>query len=111
MKLGLVFGLCCALVVHLVVIAFGGILFLHDEKSGAKLQQVELLAADDPAEKDKPKEQPKEEKKEEIEAQEEAPPDAAEIVKSLEVASVNTAPALDAASLSAIEAALSGQGG
>ncbi len=110
MKLGLVFGIGAAVVVHLVVITFGGILFLHDEKDQHPLQQVELLTADDAAEKEKPKEEPKEAPKEEVEA-EEAPPDASEIVKSLEVAPVNSAPALDAASLSAIEAALSGQGG
>ena len=111
MKLGLVFGLGAAVVLHLLVIAFGGILFLHDEKNLASLQQVELLSADDAAEKEKPKDEPKEAPKDEIQAQEEAPPDASEIVKSLEIAPVNSAPALDAASLSAIEAALSGQGG
>ena len=85
MKLGLVFGLGAAVVLHLLVIAFGGILFLHDEKNLASLQQVELLSADDAAEKEKPKDEPKEAPKEEIQAQEEAPPDASEIVKSLEV--------------------------
>ncbi len=110
MKLGLVFGIVAAVVVHLVVITFGGILFLHDEKNAGTTQQVDLLSAD-AAEKEKPKEQPKEPPKEQIETQEEAPPDAAEIVKSLEVAPLNAAPALDAASLSAIESALSGQGG
>jgi periplasmic protein TonB len=109
MKLGLVFGLVAAVVVHLVVITFGGILFLHDEKTGGTTQQVDLLSAD-AAEKEKPKEQPKEPPKEQVETQEEAPPDATEIVKNLEVAPLNAAPALDAASLSAIEAALSGQG-
>jgi protein TonB len=111
MKLGLVFGLCCAVVVHLVVIAFGGILFLHDETKNASLQQVDLLTADEVAEKEKPKEKAQEEPKEAIETKEEAPPDAAEILKSLDVAPINSAPALDAASLGAIEAALSGQGG
>lgn len=110
MKLGLVLGIGAAIFLHLVVIAFGGIFFLHDEKNQASLQQVELLTADDAAEKEKAKEEPKEAPKEEIEA-EEAPPDASEIVKSLETAPMNSAPALDAASLSAIEAALSGQGG
>ena len=111
MKLGLVFGLCAAVVVHLVVITFGGILFLHDEKNAGTTQQVDLLSAEDAAQKEKPKEQPKEEAKEQVEKVEEAPPDASEIVKNLEVAPLNAAPALDAASLSAIEAALSGQGG
>jgi protein TonB len=111
MKLGLVLGVGAAVVVHAVVIAFGGILFLHDERDHASLQQVELLTADDAAEKEEPKDDPKEAPKEPIEAQEEAPPDASEIVKSLEASPVNDAPALDAASLGAIEAALSGQGG
>jgi protein TonB len=110
MKYGLVFGLAAAVVVHLVVITFGGILFLHDDKNAGTTQQVELLSADDAA-KEKPKDQVKEEPKEQVETQEEAPPDAAEIVKSLDVAPINSAPALDAASLSAIEAALSGQAG
>jgi protein TonB len=111
MKFGLVFGMAAAVVVHLVVITFGGILFLHDEKNAGTTQAVDLLSADDTAKQEKPKEQPKEEPKEQVDTQEEAPPDAAEIVKSLETAPLNSAPALDAASLSAIEAALSGQGG
>ena len=49
------------------------------------------------------------EKTEEIETGAEQAPDAGEVIRNLEVASTDTAPALEAASLSAIEAALSGQ--
>ncbi len=45
------------------------------------------------------------------EMQEEAPPDAAEVIRNLELSAAASAPALEAASLSAIEAALSGGAG
>jgi protein TonB len=45
-----------------------------------------------------------------MKAEEEKPPDAAEISRDLDAPPMNDAPALDAASLSSIEAALNGQG-
>lgn len=82
----------------------------HDAKNAAN-QTVDLLSNDD-VEKDKEKpEEPKPDKQEELEPDAERPPDPAEVMRSLEPAPVNDAPALEAASLSAIEAALNGQGG
>ena len=66
------------------------------------------LDAEHPKEK-KPPEEPKEQ--EDLKAQEEQPPDATELMHNLEAAPQDNTPALDAASLSAIEAALSGGSG
>ena len=111
MKISLFFGIACAVAMHVVVILFGGIFFLNDKKDQGTLQQVELLSeADAVKEKEKPKDPVPEEKPKELETEDEKPPDAAEMIKNIELSEVsNPAPALDAASLSAIEAALSGQ--
>ncbi len=110
MKLGWLLGIGAAVFVHLVVIAFGGILFLKDEKAGSSVQAVDLLADVTETKKDvKPEE--KKEPPEELETHDETPPDSADLLKDLDTPPVNDAPALEAASLSAIEAALSGQGG
>lgn len=108
MKLGWILGIVSAIVVHVFVLLFGGLFFPNDKDSHRSVTEVELL--DDT---EITKEKPLEEKpvEEEIQADAEPLPDAAEIVKSLEVAPMNDAPALEAASLSAIEAALNGQGG
>lgn len=112
MKLTLLIGIACAVALHVLVLLFGGIFFLNDKKDAGTLQQVDLLTDEVAAkEKEKPKEPPPEEKPKELEAEDEKPPDAADMIKSIELAEVNNAPALDAASLSAIEAALSGQAG
>ena len=97
-----------AIAFHAGVIIFGGMLFPQKEDYGT-LQKVDLLSEDTAVEKEKPKEP--EEKKEEIETETEQAPDAAEIIKNLEMPAPNEAPKLEAASLSAIEAALSGQAG
>jgi TonB family protein len=121
MKIGLLFGIGCALVLHVSVVLFGGLVFVHHQQDYGTLQQVDLLSEDEAAaakEKDKPKEKPKEQAKEPeptvkekdaLEAENEKAPDAAEIVRSLELSAAASAPALDAASLGAIEAALGGQ--
>jgi periplasmic protein TonB len=101
-------GILCAVIVHVGFLLFGGLLFVHEEKSQGTLQEVELLSKDDAAEK---KEEPTPEETEEMEAEAEQPPDAAEIIRNLEATPVADAPALEAASLGAIEAALSGQSG
>jgi periplasmic protein TonB len=113
MKSAFLLGIGAAVVLHAGVLLFGGIFFLKDEKDHGTLQQVDLLAAEDvdqPKEKEKPKEE-SEEEKQELEAEDEPPPDAAELMRDLERSAVADAPALDAASLGAIEAALNGQGG
>jgi protein TonB len=114
MRFGLLLGVLCALVLHGGFILFGGLVCssLRNE-AHAKTQQVELLSENDATEKkkDEPPPEKKEEKKQEVETQEEKAPDAAEIIRSIELSAANSAPALEAASLSAIENALNGQGG
>lgn len=111
MKLTLVMGVVFAVVLHAGFILFGGLLFPEPKQAQGTLQQVELLSeADAPVEEKKP-EEPVAEKAEEIEAESEVPPDATEMIRSLELSEAARAPELEAASLSAIEAALSGQGG
>jgi TonB family protein len=115
MRTGLFLGIGCAVMIHVGVILFGGWVFAGHKKDYGTLQKVELLSADDTAaEKDKPKEKPKEEeqateKKEGMETEKEQAPDATEVIRNLELSAAARAPALDAVSLGAIEAALSGQ--
>lgn len=107
------FGIACAVAMHVGFILFGGLLLGSGKEDEGTLQEVELLSVDDAA-AEKKKEETEEqdtETEEEIDAEAEPPPDAAEIIRNLELASVVDAPALEAASLSAIELALSGQTG
>jgi periplasmic protein TonB len=109
-KFGLVVGVMFAVALHAGVILFGGALFADHKTDYGTLQQVDLLSEDTTApdkEKDKPKEP--EEQTEKLETETEQVPDAAEIIRNLEISPVVSAPELEAASLSAIEAALSGQ--
>lgn len=109
MKINLFFGIACALALHAVIILFGGVLFIGHKKDPGTLQQVELLSDEDvAAEKEKPEETVTE-KTEEMEAESEQVPDASEIIRNIELSAATSAPELEAASLSAIEAALSGQ--
>lgn len=110
MKFGWLLGIGAAVFVHLVVIAFGGIFFLEDENPRGSVQAVDLLADAEDVKKDSKKEEPPETPPEELETHDETPPDSAEVLKSLDAAPINDAPALEAASLSAIEAALNGGG-
>lgn len=113
MKINLSFGIVCAIVLHVGFILFGGLLFISYKKDHGTLQQVELLSEEDiAAEKEKPKEpEPETEKAEEMDTETEQAPDAAEIIRNIELSAAANAPELEAASLSAIEAALSGQAG
>lgn len=111
MRLGLFLGVVCALLLHGAVLLFGGALLVNHKKDYGTLQQVDLLSTADTADKDKPKDKPETEKNDEMKAQDGKPPDAAEIIHNLEQPAALNAPKLDAASLSAIEAALSGQMG
>ena len=108
MKINLFFGIACAIVLHVCFILFGGLLFINHKKDHGTLQQVELLSEDIAAEKEKPRER-EPEKTEEMET--EQAPDASEIIRNLELSAAANAPELEAASLSAIETALSGQAG
>jgi protein TonB len=106
---GVIFAILVALIVHAAILAFGGWFFMSDEKKEGTTQIVDLLTEDDTAAKkeDEPEEKP-EEAAEKIEVEE--PPDAADLIKSLEEQPAATgAPELEAVSLSQLEAALSGR--
>jgi len=105
------FGIFAAVVFHAGVLLFGGWFFMDRKPDAGTIQQVELVSEVDAGnQKEQPKpEEKKEEQIEDLQTQEEKPPDAAELIRSLE--STDRAPALEAASLGAIEAALSGLGG
>jgi protein TonB len=109
-KFAWLLGIVCAVLFHVAVLLFGGIFFMDKKKDAGTLQQVDLLSDVKEEKKDKPQpEEPKE--KQEVETEGEEPPDAAEIMKSLDTLPADPAPALEAASLSAIESALNGSSG
>lgn len=112
MKLGWSLGIACAVVLHGAVLAFGGVLFMEREGEAGSVQPVELLSELEAEQEEEPEEpEPAlEQDAEALETEVEEPPDAAEIIRNLESASVDSAPALEAASLSALEAALDGHG-
>jgi protein TonB len=111
MKLGWIIGIVVAVLLHAGFLLFGGLIVGTREEAKARRADVELLPEEDEVEDEKKKEQPEDEKKPEepMEEQAEEIPDAAEVVRSLELSAAAAAPELEAASLSAIEAALSGQ--
>jgi protein TonB len=99
----------CAAVVHAAVLLFGGILFLGHGEAQASKRDVEVVTESVEKEKEKQEEKQEEKPEEEIDAKEEAPPDPESVQQPVEPPSGgDDAPALDAASLSAIEAALNG---
>ena len=116
MKLPLCLGIAAAVFAHAIVLLFGGIFFLDDKDGHASIQAVDLLSEleaeeEEEKSKDEPQE-PEPQDAEELETPTEEPPDAAEILRNLEAPpTLDSAPALEAASLSAIEAALNGQTG
>jgi len=107
-KAAVILAVVGAIVVHGIVLLFGGIIFLGEETHASK-RDVELVSEE--VQKDK-EETVKEEEKQEVKQETEAPPDPNQSIKSVDVPSQSSddAPALDAASLSAIEAALNGGG-
>ncbi len=109
------FGIFLAIILHLAVLLFGGWFFLDEKEKHGTVQEVELISdIEAEAKKEEEKEKPKEEETEKIEelkAETEEAPDSAEIMRNLELSAAAAAPALEAASLSAIEQALSGTGG
>jgi protein TonB len=115
MRLFRIIGIAAAILLHAGFILFGGLLFHSSGKKEKKVQQVELVSAGElnAEEKEKKKEDKKPpEPEEEVKAQEEAPPESADLVaQSVAASSASLEPALEAASLGAIEAALSGAGG
>lgn len=109
MKLGTLFGIGSALLLIAAALIVDALFFPREEDDAKLFQTVELLSE---VEEQKPDEtEPEPDEPEEIETEVEEPPDAAEIMKSLESPATVDAPALEVASLSAIEAALNGKGG
>jgi protein TonB len=109
LKLVSLLGVLCAFLLHAGFLLFGGLLFAEPKKDHGTTQQVELLASVDEAkEPEKPEPTPEETATDELQSEEEAPPDAAEMIRNIELSEAARAPALDTASLSSIEAALSG---
>ncbi len=114
MKLAWSFGITAAVVFHGAVLLFGGILFMDRDKDAGSHGTVELVSdLDTVEEKKKPEDEPEKpaQESEELATEEETPPDAAEILRNLDVSPLDSAPALEEASLGAIDAALSGIGG
>ena len=107
-KAAVILAVVGAIVVHGIVLLFGGIIFLGEETHASK-RDVELVSEE--VQKDK-EETVKDEEKQEVKQETEAPPDPNQSIKSVDTPSQSSddAPALDAASLSAIEAALNGGG-
>ena len=107
-KAAVILAVVGAIVVHGIVLLFGGVIFLGEETHASK-RDVELVSEE--VQKDK-EETVKEEEKQEVKQETEAPPDPNQSIKSVDMPSQSSddAPALDAASLSAIEAALNGGG-
>jgi periplasmic protein TonB len=106
-KLAIILGVVGALVVHAVLLLFGGIIFLGGEETHASKRDIELVSED--VQKDKQEQQPEERK--ELKQEEEKPPEAGQQIKSTDAPIAGEeAPALDAASLGALEAALNGGG-
>jgi protein TonB len=110
MRILRILGVISALLLHVGFLAFGGILFAGPEHGAGSVREVELLSSVEEEEKREEEQQDAEtrEANEDLAQEEEAPPDAAEIIRSLELTPLVAAPALDTVSLSAIEAALSG---
>lgn len=109
MKLGILFAIGSALLLIAAALVVDVTFFPREEDDQKTLQTVELLSE---VEEEKPDEtEPEPDEPEEIETEVEEPPDAAEIMKNLDTPALVDAPALEIASLSAIEAALNGQGG
>jgi periplasmic protein TonB len=108
MKLGLFLGIGAAVVLHAGFLTFGGLIF-HAPKEKSTPQEVELLSSDDVAPEEKKKEDVKPpDATEELKAETEQAPDAEELIRHMELSAASQAPALDAASLGAIEDALNG---
>ena len=112
-----IFGIVAAVLFHAALILFGGLLFWKQEPE-KHYQNFELLSdaqtkVEEQKDKAKDKEKPAEteKKSDDVQAQDEKPPDAQEIVRSIEASAAVAAPALEAASLGQLEQALNGVGG
>lgn len=104
-SIGFVVAVVAAFTAHALFIAFGGLVLPKAKEDHGTTHVVDLLedVKDEPKKDEEKTDAPK---SEELASDDEKPPDAAEILK--DPSPSDEAPALDAASLSAIEAALSG---
>jgi outer membrane biosynthesis protein TonB len=110
MRLAAILAIIAAALVHGAFLLFGGLLVGDASGSPGTARVVELLAADDAPDDEKPPE-PEPQDTEELEREAEEPPDSSELLQALEPPPSSDAPALEAASLAAIEAALEGSPG
>ncbi len=108
MSVGTIVAIIGAILFHVFVLLFGGLVFPTGKPEDTNVQDVDLLGAEDPTTKEEEKQPEPQPDPEELEAETEEAPDAAEMLKALETPSSIDAPALEAASLSAIEQALNG---
>ena len=110
MSAGVVVAVVLAFALHAGFVLYGGMILPEAQEDHGTLKVVELVGeveSEDEQKTDEPEPEATE-ATQELEAESEQAPDAAEIIKSLELAPA-AAPALDDASLAAIQAALSGQ--
>lgn len=101
-----------AVLMHLAILLFGGFFFMDDAAATTSKRDIELLTAE--TEKDKPEDKPEEKPQEQepLKSENETPPDPNDVISSVESpVAGDDAPALDAASLSALEQALNGNSG
>jgi protein TonB len=105
-------GIVCAVVLHAGFLLFGGLIFPKAKPDAGSDREVELIseAEAEEAKKEEPKQETPRQPPEELQDEQNDLPNPDEVARSLEPTPMNDAPALDAASLSAIEQALSGQG-
>jgi len=111
--MGLLFAVIGAVLLHLAFIAFGGLVVGGggEPVAAAKTREVELLSESDARDEEEKKPEQTVAKKDDMEVEPEEAPDAAELLRSLDLSDTAQAPALDAASLSSISDALLGRGG
>jgi TonB family protein len=109
MKGGIVIGIIAALLLHALLIFFGGLLFFHGDGDKKEVKDVELIAEEEEKKPDQKQEPEKEKVEQEMEAQKDQMPDVRELVQQLEQPS--SAPKLEALSLADLDAAIGAGGG
>jgi len=100
-------GFVLAVIVFAFLFAFGGLLVPGAQAKPRVVTEVELVG-DEPVAEKKPEPKPE---PQEPPVEPEKPPESADLLKNLDVPTPSEMPALDAASLGAIEQALAGGGG
>lgn len=104
-----VLAIVAAVMFHLAILLFGGLIFSSAQDEQARVAEVELVGPDE-AVKEKPKEETAEQQPSEdaVEVQPDEVPDLAEVLKELAAPPALDAPALAAVSLDDLASALSG---